>query len=343
MELVTEPVIKNRETAVKFAKELQLILRYLNVSDADMEKGQMRLEANISVAPKSQIDADDKTQTNADENKLGTKVEVKNLNSFRSVGLAIDYETKRQTEMLERGEEIKQETRGWNENKQETFSQREKESSHDYRYFPEPDLPKLKIGEVKEFSKKSLLKEIPELPAEKRERYRKEYEIKNEDVEIYVTNEKLRNLFEETIKEFKNNKNLIKLASNYITSDVVGFSKGGNNMIGKIEAKNLVELIKMIEKNEVSSRGAKDILSVMYKKGGNSGEIAKSKNLLQISDENALKKIVEKVIKDNSKAVETYKNGNEVSLQYLVGQGMRESGGSANPNTLKKLIISTLS
>ncbi|MFA5838578.1 MAG: Asp-tRNA(Asn)/Glu-tRNA(Gln) amidotransferase subunit GatB [Candidatus Paceibacterota bacterium] len=329
MELVTEPVIKDGATAVKFAKELQLILRYLNVSDADMEKGQMRLETNISVSE--------------NKNKLGTKVEVKNLNSFRSVGLAIDYEIKRQTDVLERGEEIKQETRGWNENKQETFSQREKESSHDYRYFPEPDLPKLKISEIEEFSKKSLSKEIPELPSEKRERYKKEYGIKDENIEIYITNEKLRSLFEETIKEFKNNKNLIKLVSNYITSDIVGFSKGENGVVGKIEPKNLARMIEMIEESLISSRGAKDVLLMMYEKGGNPKEIAKSKNLLQVSDENRLKKIVEKVIKNNQKVIETYKNGNEASLQYLVGQGMKESGGSANPNALKKLIISALS
>lgn len=328
MELVTEPVIEDGETAVKFAKELQLILRYLNVSDADMEKGQMRLEANISVSE--------------NKNKLGTKVEVKNLNSFKSVGLAIDYEIKRQTEMSERGEEIKQETRGWNETKQETFSQREKESSHDYRYFPEPDLPKLKISEIEEFSEKSLSKEIPELPAEKRERYKKEHGIKNEDIEIYITNEKLRNLFEETIKEFKNNKNFIKLVSNYITSDMVGFSKTLDVGIGKIESKNLAKLIEMIEKDLISSRGAKDVLFIMYENGGNPEEIAKSKNLLQISDKNQLKEIVEKTIKNNQKVVEDYKKGNGASLQCLIGQGMKESKGSANPEVLKEIFESIL-
>ncbi|MBU3968828.1 aspartyl/glutamyl-tRNA amidotransferase subunit B [Patescibacteria group bacterium] len=387
MELVTEPVIEDGETAVKFAKELQLILRYLNVSDADMEKGQMRVEANISVAPKSQMSADG-TQINADKDRnllyedltykirgivfsicnqlgsghkesvlndirenlhvnpresvLGTKVEVKNLNSFKSVGLAIDFEIKRQTEVLERGEGVKHETRGWDENKQMTFSQREKEFSHDYRYFPEPDLPKLKLNEIKEFKKENLLKEIPELPEKTRERYKREYGIKDEDIESYITDKGLRNLFEETIKFFNDNKNLIKLTSNYVTSDIVGFSKGSDDAVGKIEAKYLSKLIKMISANVLSSRGAKNILFVMYKQGGSPEEIAKESNLLQISNKKEMESIVKKIIKDNPDVVRDYKKGKELSIQYLIGEGMKKSKGSANPKVLKEIFISIL-
>ncbi|MEK7652730.1 MAG: Asp-tRNA(Asn)/Glu-tRNA(Gln) amidotransferase subunit GatB [Patescibacteria group bacterium] len=341
MELVTEPVIEDGETAVKFAKELQLILKYLNVSFADMEKGQMRVEANISVAPKPQMNADD-TQINADKNKLGTKVEVKNLNSFRSVGLAIDFEIKRQIEILKRGESVKHETRGWDDKKQITFSQREKELSHDYRYFPEPDLPKLKLSEIKEFSKKSLLKEMSELPSGKRERYKKEYKIKNEDIEIFIINKELGNFFEKTIKFFDNDKNLIKLTSNYITSDIAGFSKNSDNAVGKIEPKYLSELIKMISTNILSSRGAKNILLIMYKNGGSPKKIAKENNLLQISDKKELENIVKEIIKDNPEVVEEYKKGKKSSLQYLIGQGMKKSNGSANPEVLKEIFESIL-
>lgn len=212
MELVTEPVIKNSAQAGHFAKELQLLLRYLGVSDANMEKGEMRVEANISVS---------KTD------KFGTKVEVKNLNSFRVVERAIEYEIKRQIKLVEGGGEVVQETRGWSEAKQSTFSQRAKESAHDYRYFPDPDLPKLKISEVEDFNLDKLRAEIPELPKDKRERYKKEFGIKDEDIELFVANRELGVFFEEIVSCFDGDKELIKLASNYITSDVAGLVKVG--------------------------------------------------------------------------------------------------------------------
>ncbi|HUD03876.1 MAG TPA: Asp-tRNA(Asn)/Glu-tRNA(Gln) amidotransferase subunit GatB, partial [Candidatus Paceibacterota bacterium] len=187
MELVTEPVIHSAEQAGNFARELQLLLRYLGASEANMEKGEMRVEANISIA----VDGDtqtsaDNTRTDAEKKpKLGTKVEVKNLNSFKAAERAIAYEIKRHTELLERGEKIVQETRGWDENTGKTFSQRKKEDSHDYRYFPDPDLPKLKLSEIDEFSQKALKKGLSELPDEKRTRYAKEFGIKPADIHIY--------------------------------------------------------------------------------------------------------------------------------------------------------------
>ncbi|MEK7481807.1 MAG: Asp-tRNA(Asn)/Glu-tRNA(Gln) amidotransferase subunit GatB, partial [Patescibacteria group bacterium] len=183
MELVTEPDIESGEQAVEFAKELKLILRYLEISDADMEKGQMRVEANISLTN------DQQPTTN---NKLGTKVEVKNLNSFRAVGEAIDYEIKRQTEILESGKKVIHETRGWDEIKKKTEHQRLKEESHDYRYFPEPDLP---ILDSTNFNLEKLKVEVPELPAQKRERFKKEYDLKLEQAEILVQERDLSKYF----------------------------------------------------------------------------------------------------------------------------------------------------
>ncbi len=184
MELVTEPVIKDAKVAVAFAKELQLLLRYLNVSDANMEKGQMRVEANISVSKtdKFGLNRSERPVGRTGKPVLGTKVEVKNLNSFKSVERAIEYEIERQINVLEGGGEIVQETHGWDENKQKTFSQRKKENSDDYRYFPDPDLPKLKLSEIEEFSEENLTKEIPELPWKKRVRYKEDYGIKDEDI-----------------------------------------------------------------------------------------------------------------------------------------------------------------
>ena len=180
MELVTEPVIKSAEVAVNFARELQLLLRYLDISGANMEKGEMRVEANISVAKVRPLDSE------FPRSDLGVKVEIKNLNSFKVVEKAIKFEMKRQIDILEKGDKVVQETRGWDESKEVTFSQRLKESAHDYRYFPEPDLPKLFIREIPDFAPEALRRTMPELPWEKRERYNKDFGLKEGDIEIYV-------------------------------------------------------------------------------------------------------------------------------------------------------------
>ena len=184
LELVTEPVIRNAKEAGDFAREFQLLLRYLGIAKANMEKGEMRVEANISVNDK--------------EGVFGTKVEVKNLNSFRAVERAIAYELERHEHVLESGQRIIQETRGFDENTGETFSQRAKEESHDYRYFPDPDLPKLKISEMPELNSEAIRASLPELPKEKRERYKKAWGLKEEAVEIFVGNPELSNLFEKS-------------------------------------------------------------------------------------------------------------------------------------------------
>ncbi|MEK9185635.1 MAG: Asp-tRNA(Asn)/Glu-tRNA(Gln) amidotransferase subunit GatB, partial [Patescibacteria group bacterium] len=179
MELVTEPVIHSAAEAVKFAKELQLLLQYLEVAEANMEKGEMRVETNISLAPRS---------PDGGGGKLGTKVEIKNLNSFKATEKAIIYETKRQSDLLEKGENVVQETRGWNEERGETFSQRQKEESHDYRYFPEPDLPRIDITKVFEFNRENILAALPATPQNKRENLSSEFGIKESDIEFYVNN-----------------------------------------------------------------------------------------------------------------------------------------------------------
>ena len=319
MELVTEPVIHDAKTAVKFAQELQLLLRYLGASYANMEKGEMRVEANISV---SKTDA------------FGTKCEVKNLNSFKVVEKAIEYEVKRHIELLERGEKVVQETRGWNEVKQETYSQRSKENAHDYRYFPEPDLPKLKISEVAEFQNL----ELPELPWQKRARFDKDYGIKEEDREMYISDMTLGGFFEATIK--LTSPALAKLVSNYITSDMAGLMKNDPEI--KITPENFAALIKMADVGKISSRGAKDILAIMWTSGGDPEKIAEEKGLLQKSDEGELLVMVQKIIAENEKVVAEYKAGKTALLMFFVGQGMKASGGSANPAVLKKLFESEL-
>lgn len=331
MELVTEPVIHSAEQAGKFAKELQLLLQYLGAGEANMEKGEMRVEVNISVS---------------DTEKFGTKVEVKNINSFRAAEKAIAYEIERHSRMLDKGEKIVQETRGWDEQKQVTFSQRLKEDSHDYRYFPDPDLPKIQISEIPEFNKEVLAKELPELPWQKRERYQKEFEMKAEDADNYVNNPRMAAYFETVITGFKGDKKLIKLAANYITSDYIGLIKGiteGERLdmekIETIKAADFAELIAMVGEAKLTSRAAKDILAIMFKEGGKASEIADKNGLLQKNDEGELRKIMESIIAANPKVVADYKGGKAAALMSLVGQGMKATKGSANPELLKKIAL----
>ncbi len=329
MELVTEAhTYSSAEEAGKaasnFAKEYQLLLWYLGASDANMEKGEMRVEANISVTENPE--------------KFGTKVEVKNLNSIRSAERAIKYETERMIELLEsgKGDEIVQETRGWDENKQATFSQRSKEDSQDYRYFPDPDLPKLKLSEV--FDLVKMKGELPELPNERRERYRREAGIKDEDIEMYLSDMKLSQFFEEVIADLGGKPEKIKTASNYITSDMAGQMKKDLNFVFP-HSNYFAQLIDMVTEGKITSRVAKDILQIMYTEDASPLDIATERNLLQTHDEGAIKAIAEKVVEANPAVVSDYKGGKEASLQFLVGQIMKESKGSANPQVAKQLLI----
>ena len=330
MELVTEPVIHDAETAVRFAKELQLLLRYIGAGEANLEKGEMRVEANISIA----------TPEDTKAHKFGTKTEVKNLNSFKVVEKAIAYEIKRQTEVLEEGGKVVQETRGWDENANGTYSQRLKESAHDYRYFPEPDIPKLKISEIEEFSKENLTKEIPELPWIKRERYQKDYGMTEKEVAVFVEQGEVSSYFENVIKD---SSKIIKLSINYILTDYLGLIKKDELKIEKIgekiNPKNFSKLMLMINEGKLSSRGAKDTLAFMFKEDGDPQIIAEKNGLIQKNDEGEIKKIVEEIIKANPVVVEDYKKGKLASLQFLVGQGMKATKGSANPEMLKNLIL----
>ena len=328
MELVTEPDITSAKEAKDFAQDLHLILHYLDVSDADMEKGQMRVEVNISISG---------------DKKLGTKVEIKNLNSFRAVERGIDYEIKRQTELLKSGKKIIQETRGWDDVSGITVSQRKKEEAHDYRYFPEPDLPPLRhterfIGEVRA--------EIPELPQKRRERLKGEYQIDENAVEIFVYNKNLGEYFEKVISELPPDLarekllKLIKLSSNYLITDLQGLLKGESVASTKfsITPENFAEFITLIEGGQISSKIAKMVLSEMFKNGADPSNIIEEKGLGQISDEKEIEQILEEVITQNPKVVEDYKSGKENAFQYLVGQIMAKTKGKAEPQLVNKLL-----
>lgn len=320
MELVTEPVIHDAETAGAFARELQLILRTLGAGEANMEKGEMRVEANISVS---------KNDT------FGTKVEVKNLNSFRSMERAVAYEVARQIELLESGGEVVQETRGWDEEKQVTFSQRKKESSHDYRYFPDPDLPKLRISEIPEFSRESLSAMLPELPAVRRARYTS-LGLKETDAELFTRDAVLGGFFEKFLECAQ--ADTLGYGANYIASDIAGKLQTGEVSTSwlslKENAERFAALMSMLKANQLSSRGAKDVLTLMCASTDTPETLAREHSLLQESGEEKIKEIVANVLSANENMALEYKSGKISVLQFFVGQGMKLSKGSANPTLL---------
>ncbi len=327
MELVTEPVIHDAATAGAFARELQLLLRYLGAGEANMEKGEMRVEANISI---SKTDA------------FGTKVEVKNLNSFRSVERAIAFEVDRQTKLLNSGGSVIQETRGWDESKQETFSQRKKESSEDYRYFPEPDLPKLMVSEIPEFSTEVLKKTLPALPWELRSEYLA-LGLKIDDAEMFVRDRTLGEFFD-TARARLDTESILVLA-NYLGSDITGKRESGELPEGWLNASNavrLTELVALIRKGLLSSRGAKDTLNLMLGSSDSPEALAQAHDLMQKSDESFLKGIIQTVLLAHPGVAADYKAGKDAALQFLVGQGMKESKGSANPGVIRSLFIEAL-
>jgi aspartyl-tRNA(Asn)/glutamyl-tRNA(Gln) amidotransferase subunit B len=346
MELVTEPVIHDAATAVRFAKELQLLLRTLGAGEANMEKGEMRVEANISIA----------TEEDTAAKRFGTKTEVKNLNSFRSVERAIAYEIERQTSILEKnaagdmGEKIVQETRGWDDTKQKTFSQRAKESSHDYRYFPDPDLPKLKISEIPELASDAILKVLPELPWNKRARYTKDYGMTEKEVAVFVEGPAiLSSYFENVAGILKGDPKAVRLTVNYLLTDYVGLLKkefGEANYLdphlSKISTEQFAGLITLVFASKVNSRGAKDILSIMYAEGGKPDTIAETRGFIQTVDEGAIRAIAQKIVSENPTVVADYKAGKQAALQFLIGQGMKATKGSANPEMLKTIFLSLI-
>jgi aspartyl-tRNA(Asn)/glutamyl-tRNA(Gln) amidotransferase subunit B len=234
--------------------------------------------------------------------------------------------------------EIVQETRGWDESKQKTFSQRKKEGSADYRYFPDPDLPKLKLHEAFELEK--IKKELPELPEQKRVRYRKDFGIKNEDIEVYLNEPELASWFEMIIQKL-DHQDMVKIASNYITSDYLGIRKNYPDIIKPMPAR-FAQLITMVFENQISSRVAKDILAIIVVNDESPLEIAEREGLLQSNDEGALKEIAQKIIDANPKVVADYKSGKENALMSLVGQIMKETKGSANPAVAKDVLLSLL-
>ncbi len=327
MELVTEPVIHDAKTAGDFARELQLLLQTINISDAQMERGEMRVEANISVS---------KTD------ELGTKVEVKNLNSFKSVEGAIAYEIDRQIMLLEKGETISQETRGWDEVKLRTYTQRSKESAKDYRYFPDPDISKMNVASHEYFEKNRLNEILPELPENKRIKYR-DIGLPINQIELLISIKLLDKIFSEIFTESAIDKpELVKMSANYLTSDVLAEINLETTADLPLSSVNFVKLMSLLSEEMINSRIAKDLLKEMIKTDFDPEIVAKERGLLQTSDPNSLRPVIDEIINEFKSVVEEYKSGKESSIQFLVGQGMKKTKGTANPEILMSVLRDVL-
>ena len=336
MEMVTKPDLRTGEEVRDFAKEFQLILRYLGVSGADMEKGQMRVEVNISVIKEGE------------RLTSGTKVEIKNLNSFHAAKGAVEYETIRQRAILERGEKVVQETRGWTGSK--TVSQRIKEEAADYHYFPEPDLPAFIVNSewVEE-----LRQEIPELPSEKRERFQREYQLSEEDIETLIRERFFADFFEKAESELRNwvnQKKLValdypkmqKLLANYLLSDLKGMIAREPQTKLKITPENFAEFILIVTQKKISSPLAKKILKAMFENGGDPSDIMKEKGLESIDSDEVIAKLVEEIIQENPAAVKDFHAGKDKALKFLIGQLMRKTKGQVNPQIAEQIFTKIL-
>lgn len=327
MELVTEPVIHDAATAGTFARELQLLLRTIGASEANMEKGEMRVEANISVSNTAQ---------------LGTKVEVKNLNSFKSVERAIAYEIGRQVATLRSGGEVAQETRGWDENKQQTVSQRTKEGAADYRYFPDPDLPKLKLSDLPEFARETLMAEMPELPQEYRARLMREFNLRPEDVERYVVDRQFGMFFERVASKLPVDVTA-KLASNLIINNLAALEAQGH-ITDKLDAEQFAEIVALLHTGSISSNSAVALIAALVAgETGNMRIYAEQHGFIQENDIEALRVMVKDILEAHPSVVAEYKAGKGKALAFLIGKGMQESKGSANPQVLSRLLSEELS
>ena len=298
----------------------------------------MRVEVNISLREMS--------ASSPRESALGTKVEIKNINSFKYAADAVDYETKRQTVVLERGEKVVQETRGWNEHKGESFSQRSKEEAHDYRYFPEPDLPPLRISQemIEDIQAK-----LPELPAQKRERFAREYGLEQDTIEVLTREKALADYYEKTASELKEHdketpekprKNLFRTAASLMTGDFLRLLRETLVPIEETLAtpENFAELALFVAEDKISNLAAKEVLEEMFRTGEDPSNIIEQKGLWQMSDTSDLEDIARHIIQENPKAIEDYKKGKAASLQFLVGQIMKETRGKANPKIVQEII-----
>ncbi len=320
LEIVSEPDMRSAKEAVAYMEKMRAILQYVGISDCRMEEGSLRCDANVSVRPVGQ-------------KELGTKTEIKNINSFKGVERAIEYEAMRQAELLEDGGKVVQETRTWDEKEGVTKSMRTKEEANDYRYFPEPDLVPFTVSD--EYIE-NIRKSLPELPDARKERYMKEFGLSSEDA-VFMTNDKATaDYFQAAVDAGADPKACVNWLmgefASQLSTDGIEIAKA------PVSAENLAALLKLISKGTISGKIAKKVFATMWKEGGNPEEIVKAQGLVQISDTAELSKLVDEVVGKNPKAVEDFKAGKKKAVGALVGQIMKATKGKANPRVINELL-----
>jgi aspartyl-tRNA(Asn)/glutamyl-tRNA(Gln) amidotransferase subunit B len=325
LEIVSEPDLRTGAEAAEYAQELRRLVRYLGISDGNMQEGSLRCDVNISVRKKG-------------TKKFGTKVEIKNMNSFSAIQKAIEYEIDRQIEAIENGELIVQETRLWEEATQRTISMRKKEGSSDYRYFPEPDLPPL---EVSPEQLKAWAEELPELPARKRRRYEEEFGLSAYDARVLTDDRTVAEYFETAVIAGAN----AKLVANWISQDIAAYLNNNKLTITEIalQASDLAELVKLIETGTISGKIAKEILPELLTQGGSPKALVEKKGLIQISDTSAIEKLIEEIIAAHPSELEKFRAGKTNLKGFFVGQVMKKSGGKADPKLTSQILDQKLS
>ena len=330
LEIVSEPDLHSAEEVRAYASSLRSLLRYLDVNSGDMEKGVMRIEPNISIRP-------------AGSKTFGTRVEIKNLNSFRALERAVDYEIKRQIEMVEEGKPVVQQTLGWDESRGVTVTQRIKEGEDDYRYFPEPDLPPLVIE--KDWIE-TIRAGLPELPAEKLHRFQTHYGLSEYDVGVLIAERAVAQYFEETLAALPAGSPASpKLAANWITGELFGLlnQAGAPISASRVTPAALASLLDMIARNEINQNTAKTVLAEVFTTGKTPQSIVAERGLKQVSDPGAIGELVQQVISENTGQVEEYLAGKETISRWLFGQVMRAAKGKANPQVVEQELNRRLS
>lgn len=320
IEIVSDPDMRSAEEAKAYAEKIKAILEFTGVSNCKMQEGSLRFDVNLSIRPQGQ-------------EALGTRTEMKNLNSFRSLVRAIEHESQRQMQALEKGEEIIQETRKWDDEKGVSYSLRSKEEAQDYRYFPDPDLVPILLEDS---YIERLREELPELPHSRKKRYVKELGLPEYDADILTTSRALSDYFEETLKSYSD----AKAASNWMMGDVLRLLRAEEIEIEDIPftSENFAKLLHLIEKKTISGSIGKKVLEEMFKTGKSPEDIIQEKGLVQINDEKALEDMIRGILQDNPQSVADYKAGKEKAFGFMVGQTMRISRGKANPQVVNQVL-----
>jgi aspartyl-tRNA(Asn)/glutamyl-tRNA(Gln) amidotransferase subunit B len=326
IEIVSEPDMRTPDEAFAYLTNMKAILEYIEVSDCNMEEGSLRCDANISIMPEGIT-------------KFGTKAEIKNMNSFRGVHKAITYEVERQKKLIESGVKVLQETRLWDASQEKTFSMRSKENAHDYRYFPEPDLPTIYLKD--EAYLKEIKEGLPELPQQRKKRFIQEYQIPSYDAGVLTAQKALANYYEDTVQLL----NDPKMVSNWVMTELLKELKTNHLDVteSKVSPEEMVNLIQLVKDDVISHQNAKVIFNVMFNEGKKAKDIIEEKGLQQMSDSSEIEDMLKEIISENSKSVDDYKSGNKKARGFFVGQVMYRTQGKANPKLVNEIISKLLS